>query len=92
EKTLLESLQSPLFMEYHKNQPFNDNHLRPCPLLDNPGRLSNMVDTSAAHSTDMMHPEDVHSLSDKCVPTAKNWAVTADKLWQCSHNCSGCNK
>ena len=24
--------QVPLFMEYYHNQPFNDNHLRPCPL------------------------------------------------------------
>ncbi len=36
EKMLLKALQSPLFIQYHKNQPFNDNHLRPCPLLDNP--------------------------------------------------------
>ena len=40
EKTLLEALQSPLFMEYHRGQPFNDNMLRPCPLLDNQGRLA----------------------------------------------------
>lgn len=29
EKTLLEALKSPLFMQYYKNQPFNENHLRP---------------------------------------------------------------
>lgn len=28
-KTLLEALQSPLFMEYHERQPFNENMLRP---------------------------------------------------------------
>jgi MoaA/NifB/PqqE/SkfB family radical SAM enzyme len=39
EKSLLEALQSPLFMQYRKNQPFNENHLRPCPLLDNRERL-----------------------------------------------------
>ena len=38
EKTLLECYQSPLFMAYRRNQPFNDNMLRPCPVLDNPGR------------------------------------------------------
>ena len=38
--TLLEALQSPLFMQYHQNQPFNENHLRPCPLLDNPEALA----------------------------------------------------
>lgn len=90
EKTLIEALQGPLFMQYHNNQPFNDNHLRPCPLLDNPGVLSKMVDDCGAKSTDMMHPEDVHTLSDKCVPAAKKWAVTADKLWQNSNGCANC--
>lgn len=23
-------------MAYHDNQPFSDNHLRPCPMLENP--------------------------------------------------------
>ena len=43
ETTLLEALQRPLFMQYHRNQPFNNNHLRPCPLLDNPECLAAMV-------------------------------------------------
>ncbi len=34
--SLVEALQSPLFMQYKENQPFNENHLRPCPVLDNP--------------------------------------------------------
>ena len=34
--TLLEALKSPLFTAYYKGQPFNDNHLRPCPMLENP--------------------------------------------------------
>ncbi|MBR4091236.1 MAG: radical SAM protein, partial [Mogibacterium sp.] len=34
EKTLLEAYQSPLFMGYRHNQPFNGNMLRPCPVLD----------------------------------------------------------
>lgn len=82
EKTLLEAYRSPLFMQYRDNQPFNENHLRPCPLLDNPGRLMNMVEKSGAHSTDMTHPEDVRSLSKKCVETARNWKPCADALWR----------
>lgn len=82
EKTLLEAFKSPLFMQYHDNQPFNNNHLRPCPLLDNPGRLTDMVEKSGAKSTDMQNPEDVHELSSKCENAAKNWAPVADKLWQ----------
>ena len=56
EKTLLEALQSPLFMAYKNGQPFNDNLLRPCPLLDNPDALVGMVEQSGAFSTDLQNP------------------------------------
>lgn len=81
EKTLLEALQSPLFMQYRQNQPFSDNFLRPCPLLDNPERLSAMVHASGAKSTDLQHPEDVDALCGRCMETAEGWKVTADRLW-----------
>lgn len=81
EKTLLEAYQSPLFMEYRKNQPFNDNMLRPCPVLDNPGRLTEMVYKTGAHSTDLEHLEDAGDLCNKCVKVAEKWAKTADELW-----------
>ncbi|ABN06353.1 Radical SAM domain protein [Methanocorpusculum labreanum Z] len=79
--TLLEAYKSPLFMQYRVNQPFNQNHLRPCPLLDNPERLAAMVDASGAKSTDMVNPEDVHDLMSKTVPAAEKWAPVADELW-----------
>lgn len=85
EKTLLEAYQSPLFMQYRRNQPFNENHLRPCPLLDNPGRLADMVKKSGAASTDMTNPEDVDVLSAKCKDAAEHWAPVADELWEASH-------
>lgn len=81
DKSLLEAFKSPLFMQYRENQPFNNNHLRPCPLLDNPGRLTAMVERSGAKSTDMENPEDVRELSSKCEDAAKNWAPVANKLW-----------
>lgn len=43
EKTPLEVLQSPLFMAYHDGQPFNENYLRPCPMLENPELLREMI-------------------------------------------------
>lgn len=91
--TLIEAFQSPLFMAYKKGQPFNENLLRPCPLLDNPEALVKMVTESRAHSTDLAMPEDVHSLSEKCVEKSELWSVTADKLWSQSHpnfNCQVC--
>jgi len=91
EKTLLEALRAPLFMQYRKNQPFNENPLRPCPLLVNPGRLTEMVEKSGAASTDFIQPEDVHSLSDKCVGVSEKWALTADRLWGEKHGCTACS-
>lgn len=90
EKTLLEAYQSPLFMEYHNNQPFNNNHLRPCPLLDNPGKLSEMIEKSGAKSTDLQNPENVNDLSDKCKDVADKWAPVAEEIWNKSR-CSGCS-
>lgn len=81
EKTLIEAFQSPLFMEYRHNQPFNNNHLRPCPLLDNKGYLAKMVDKSRAKSTDLASPEDVHSLCAKCTNAADTWEPVAERIW-----------
>ena len=90
--TLLEALQSPLFMAYHNNQPFNENMLRPCPMLENPERLNAMVKETGAVNTDYQSPESVDHLCDKCLTYAHNWAPTAEKLWKESHPCSDCKK
>lgn len=80
--TLLEALQSPLFMQYKENQPFNQNHLRPCPLLDNPEKIESMVKKSGANSTQPIDREDVEDLTEKTKGVASKWAPTADKLWE----------
>ncbi len=79
--SLLETLKQPIFKEYQKNQPFSDNLLRPCPLLDNKDKLAEMVNRCGAHSTDLAHPEDANSLCAKCHNISRDWKVTADKLW-----------
>jgi len=79
--SLLDALRSPLFMAYRRRQPFNGNMLRPCPLLDNPEMLREMVKESGARSTDMEAPEDVDVLCGKTAPAAKAWAEVADRLW-----------
>ena len=83
--TLLDALKSPLFMAYHDGQPFNENMLRPCPMLENPERLREMVKKTGARSTDLQSPETVDHLCDKCEPYAQNWAETADLLWKTEH-------
>ena len=89
DKTLLEAYRSPLFMAYRKGQPFNQNHLRPCPLLDNPGALTKMVEFADAASTEMRHPENVRDLSAKCESAAMNWGPVADRLWERSGHGNG---
>lgn len=81
EQSLLACLQSPIFMAYHEGQPFNENHLRPCPMLENPEILRNMVRETGAHSTDLQSPEPVDHLCDKCVVYAHEWKPEAERLW-----------
>lgn len=82
ECTLLEALKSPIFMAYHDNMPFNDNMLRPCPMLENPECIEEMVKKTGAHSTDPMSPESVEHLCAKTCGYAKNWKTAADRLWE----------
>jgi MoaA/NifB/PqqE/SkfB family radical SAM enzyme len=80
--TILEALRSPLFMAYYHNQPFNDNHLRPCPMLENPDCLRKLIAVTGAKSTDLVNQEGVENLCAKCDKFAREWAPVADKLWR----------
>ncbi len=82
DKTLLECFQQPLFKLYQQAQPFNSNHLRPCPMLENPEKLRQMVAESGAKSTDLEAPESVEHLCAKCDAYAETWAKRADQLWE----------
>ena len=81
DNTILEMLQSPLFMAYHEGQPFNRNHLRPCPMLENPQILRQIVEATGAHQTNLESPESVDHLCEKCDAYSKEWAPVADKIW-----------
>lgn len=79
--SILEMLQSPLFMEYHKGQPFNRNHLRPCPMLENPQLLRDMIARSGARDTNAEAAESVEALCGKCDRYAAAWGKEADAIW-----------
>ena len=84
EHSLIDAFKNPLFMQYKENQPFNTNHLRPCPLLDNPEKLEKMLLVSGAKSTEMLHPENVQHLCGKCKTVSEKWAAKAEQLWKVS--------
>ncbi len=77
--SLVEALKSPLFMEYQKNQPFNSNHMRPCPIIDNPEWLQKMVEETNAYPTQ----KNGVTAAQLCRPLhgyAKAWGEIADKV------------
>ena len=80
DKHVLDALKSPIFMAYKARQPFSDNMLRACPVMDNPGALKKMVLESGAKSTDLQSPEKVEDLFAKTVDVARKWKETADKM------------
>lgn len=82
EKSLLDVLRSPLFMTYHDGQPFNDNMLRPCPMLENPTKLRKIIEKTGAKSTDMQSPETAEHLCAKCDSYAACWTPKAEELWE----------
>lgn len=79
--SLIEALNSNIFKAYQKRQPFNENHLRPCPILDNPNYIVEIVNESGAVSTQPIDQEKPEELFKKCSNIADNWANVADDIW-----------
>jgi len=79
-KSLKEVLQNPLFKAYQKRQPFNENHLAPCPIIDAPAALREIVQESQAHPT---HTGAEQILQDDLAGylenLSKNWLEKADE-------------
>lgn len=85
EMSFLDCLRQPIFMKYREGQPFNENHLRPCPMLENPEKLRQIVAETGARSTDLEAPESADHLCDKCVAYAEQWQESADRVWAEEH-------
>lgn len=81
ETSLLDALRSPLFMQYYEGQPFNDNLLKPCPILENEGLLADMVKRAGAHSTDLQEKESAENLCAKCHDSIAGWTPVAERIW-----------
>lgn len=79
--SLLDALKSPLFQAYHNRQPFNENMLMPCPMLENPQQILEMVHVSGAENTDYQSPESVEHLTAKTEPYVAQWKPAAETLW-----------
>ncbi|HAA90329.1 MAG: Fe-S oxidoreductase [Thermoanaerobacterales bacterium 50_218] len=83
EKSLKEVLQSPLFKAYQKRQPFSDNLLRPCPIIDVPEALRAIVEESGAYPThtgaDTVLKGEIGAYLDQ---RAAKWKIISDEIWK----------
>lgn len=86
DKSLIEVLKNPLFAAYQKRQPFSENLLRPCPIIDVPEALREIVKESGAKPThegaeDIFKPENAKALDER----SRLWKERADQIWYSSH-------
>jgi MoaA/NifB/PqqE/SkfB family radical SAM enzyme len=82
-KSLLEVLCSPLFAAFQKRQPFNPNHLRPCPIIDNPEVLREIVCASGARPTHAGAEAVLEGTTAAYLDRrAAEWGVIADGFWE----------
>ncbi|MBW1999987.1 MAG: radical SAM protein [Deltaproteobacteria bacterium] len=79
---LKEALNSHLFSYIRSCQPHNENHLRPCMIIDNPHVMREVIAKTGAKFT---HPgaEEIYTIhKDKMDAYAANWARLADQIWE----------
>ncbi|HBP38970.1 MAG TPA: radical SAM protein [Clostridiales bacterium] len=81
EKSLAEALQSPFFRRFRQAQPFSENPLSGCPLMNRPDTLAGIVRDTGARSTHLGAAETVEMLAAKTMPLAQAWQPTADRLY-----------
>ena len=79
--SLKEALGSPLMRAYQKRQPFNVNMRRPCPLIDNPEKMVEILEESKAYPTQLNPDESAREFADKLDDYAKEWGDISDEIW-----------
>ncbi|MEO0249703.1 MAG: radical SAM protein [candidate division WOR-3 bacterium] len=80
--TLREALMSPLFRAIRERQPHNENHLRPCMILDNPERMREIIALTNPRFT---HPgaEEIYTIRAKELDEyAQAFAEYIDPVWE----------
>lgn len=83
EKPLAEALKSPLFSAFRARQPFHRNLLAPCPIIDHPQMLRDMVAEAGARPThsgadDIMRDDVARALDRR----SADWLALAERLEQ----------
>ena len=80
EMSLPQALQSPFFRAFRDAQPFSDNPLRSCPMIDVPEAIVEVTRKGNAHSTHYEAPETAEELASKTRDIANKWEPEARRL------------
>lgn len=83
EHSLKEIITSPFFRSFQKRQPVAENLLRPCPIIDRPTALREIVAESGARPTHegaeaVLEPAVSEALDQKALA----WQAAADPIWE----------
>ncbi len=80
--SLAEALDSPLFRTIRKRQPHNENHLRPCMIIDNPHIYREIIEETKPYFTHKGAEEVVTKMKDELDAYASRFGAFADKVWR----------
>lgn len=81
-KSLLEALDSPLFREIRSRQPYVENLLRPCMLIDQPQIGREMATLPGVYFTHPGAEFFFHHLSEWMDQYSKEYGSIADQVWE----------
>ncbi len=80
--SLAEALRSKFFTAFRNAQPFSQNPLRACPLIDNPQAIIDVVKAGEARSTHLANPESAEDLAKKSFERAREWEGKSEELFK----------
>ena len=79
--TLKQALTSPYFMDIKARMPLNENHLRPCMIVDNPHILRDVVCRHGARPTHEGADSVITVLADELDEYANEYGELAETAW-----------
>ena len=85
-KRLKEVIFSDLFRAIRKQQPFNDNLLRPCMIIDHPHILREVVRETGAYPTHEGADTIINELKENLEDYAYRYGVAANRVWHEEYN------
>lgn len=80
--TLAVALDSPLFRAIRNSQPYNENHLRPCMIIDNSHIYRKIIEETKPYFTHKGAEEIVTQMKEELDAYAARFGFFADKIWR----------